>query len=56
MSTVTDIAIAASIILDIIEVFQKKGINVTVANLEEEIKKREKAAEELSEALGLNDI
>ena len=56
MSTVTDIAIAASIILDIIEAFQKRGINVTVANLEEEIKRREAEAEKVTEALGLDDI
>jgi len=56
MSTVADVAIAASIILDIIEAYQKNGVNVTIDDLDKLIAERELEKAKLNEALGLDEI
>lgn len=55
MSVIMDVAIATSIVLDVIEAFQKKGITIRVSDLEFEIAKREAEKKELNEKLGIRD-
>lgn len=56
MSTVADVAIAASLILDIIDAYNKNGVDVTIADLEKLVAEREAEKEKLNEALGLDEI
>ena len=56
MSAVADVAIAASLILDIIDAYNKNGVNVTVDDLEKLAAEREAKKAKLNEALGLDEI
>jgi hypothetical protein len=51
MGSLTDAAIAASLLIDLIESLNSKGVVVTVEDLDKELKKREQERKELEQQL-----
>lgn len=53
MSVLLDGVIAVSMIVDMIESFTKKGIKIELANIDDEIKRRDECRKSVNKQLGI---